>query len=61
MKYTKIEASELAFAHKLNAFLRMLLLKFTEQKKTTWFQTENRTIPTERLPLVDEVSANFSG
>jgi hypothetical protein len=34
--------------------------RYTE-KKTPWFQTAKRTIPTERPPLVGEVSANFSG
>jgi hypothetical protein len=29
--------------------------------KTPWFQSAKRTIPTERPPLVGEVSANFSG
>jgi hypothetical protein len=30
-------------------------------KQTPWFQSAKRTIPTERPPLVGEVSANFSG
>jgi hypothetical protein len=30
-------------------------------KQTPWFQSAKRTVPTERLPLVDEVSAHFSG
>jgi hypothetical protein len=31
-----------------------------ENKQTQWFQTAKRIIPTERPPLVGEVSANFS-
>jgi hypothetical protein len=31
-----------------------------KKKQTPWFQSAKRTIPTERQPLVGEVSANFS-
>jgi hypothetical protein len=30
-------------------------------KRTPWFQSAKRTIPTERPPLVGEVNAHFSG
>jgi hypothetical protein len=33
----------------------------TLHKQTPWFQPAKRTIPTDRPPLVGEVSANFSG
>jgi hypothetical protein len=37
------------------------MLLYTQNKQTPWFQFAKRTIPTERPPLVGEVSAHFSG
>jgi hypothetical protein len=37
---------------------RMVLSRIKE-KRTPWPVVRKRTIPTERPPLVDEVSANF--
>jgi hypothetical protein len=31
------------------------------KQQTPWFLVRKRTIPTEQLPLVGEVSANFCG
>jgi hypothetical protein len=33
----------------------------TKRKQTPWLLVRKRTIPTERPPLVGEVSANFCG
>jgi hypothetical protein len=38
-----------------------IMLKWTLKIHTPWFQSAKRTIPTERPPLVGEVSAHFSG
>jgi hypothetical protein len=34
---------------------------YNKKQKTPWIQSAKRTIPTERPPLVGEVSAHFSG
>jgi hypothetical protein len=36
-------------------------IPLTKTKKTPWPLVRKRTIPTERTPLVGEVSANFCG
>jgi hypothetical protein len=49
--------------YKFNTFRRKLLHPSSGMKTTTtpWLLVRTRTIPTERPPLVGEVSANFCG
>jgi hypothetical protein len=37
------------------------IFNLAKQKQTPWLQSAKRTIPTERPPLVGEVSAHFRG
>jgi hypothetical protein len=43
------------------AFILLTMWKTKKKPKTPWLLVRKRIIPTERPPLVGEVSANFCG